>query len=68
MKKRGKTLTPRNPFALAARLRKGGAHDKRFKVKRRDDKQELKVLLKQKEKDDESSFSFCVAEFSLRSA
>ncbi|GGP25012.1 hypothetical protein [Silvimonas amylolytica] len=42
MKTRGKTLVPRNPFALAASQRHAGAHDKRHKIKRRDDKQALK--------------------------
>ncbi|GGP17841.1 hypothetical protein [Silvimonas iriomotensis] len=50
MKTRGKTLVPRNPFALAASQRHAGAHDKRHKVKRRDDKQALKRELSQMKK------------------
>ncbi|MCL2309979.1 MAG: hypothetical protein FWC42_06850 [Proteobacteria bacterium] len=45
MKKKGQTLVPRNPFALAARQRHAGAHDKTHKIKRRDDKQALRKLL-----------------------
>jgi hypothetical protein len=45
MKKKGKTLAPRNPFALAARQRRAGAHDKTYKIKRRDNRQALKKLL-----------------------
>lgn len=56
MKKKGKTLVPRNPYALAAKQRKSGAHDKCFKVRRRDEKQKLKALLRLQQKDDDSSF------------
>ncbi|MDR0770523.1 MAG: hypothetical protein LBE75_04925 [Burkholderiales bacterium] len=54
MKKRGRTLVPRNPFALVARQRRAGAHDKAHKIKRRDDRQALKKLLRT-EKDDDAS-------------
>lgn len=50
MKTRGKTLVPRNPFALAASQRHAGAHDKQHKVKRRDDKQALKREVAQMKK------------------
>ncbi|MDR3426591.1 hypothetical protein [Silvimonas sp.] len=50
MKTRGKTLVPRNPFALAATQRHAGAHDKAHKVKRRNDKQTLKRELAQMKK------------------
>ena len=57
MKKKGNTLVPRNPFALAARQRRAGAHDKTYKVKRRDDRQALRKLLNiEKEKDGDPSF------------
>ncbi|MCL2297056.1 MAG: hypothetical protein FWC38_08120 [Proteobacteria bacterium] len=46
MKKKGQMLAPRNPFALAARQRHAGAHDKAHKIKRRDDKQALRKLLR----------------------
>jgi hypothetical protein len=46
VKKKGKTLVPRNPFALAARQRRAGAHDKTHKIKRRDDRQALRKLLR----------------------
>ncbi len=45
MKKRGKTLVPRNPVALAARQRRAGVHDKAYKIRRRDDHQALRKLL-----------------------
>jgi hypothetical protein len=52
MKKRERTLVPRNPFALAARQRRAGAHDKAHKIKRRDDRQALRKLLHlEKDKD-----------------
>ncbi|MDR1529591.1 MAG: hypothetical protein LBS40_04230 [Burkholderiales bacterium] len=46
MKQHGKTIVPRNPVAPIARRRKAGAHDKTYKVKRRDNKQKLKQTLR----------------------
>ena len=55
MKKKGKTLVPRNPFAVAARQRRAGAHDKTYKIKRRDDRQTLRKLWPtEKEEDGET--------------
>ena len=47
MKQRGKTLVPRNPYAVAASLRKAGAHDKTAKIRRRDAKQALQRAVRQ---------------------
>lgn len=40
-----KTAKPRNPYALAARQRKAGAHGKSEKTQRRDARQQLKSRL-----------------------
>ncbi|MCL2871434.1 MAG: hypothetical protein FWF41_00355 [Betaproteobacteria bacterium] len=62
MKKKGKTLVPRNPFALAARQRRAGAHDKTYKVKRRDDRQALrKLAYSEKEEDGNPVLFYCRA-------
>lgn len=42
---------PRNPVALAARQRQGGAHDKSEKTRRRDARQALHKALKQGRED-----------------
>jgi hypothetical protein len=44
MKIRQKTIVPRNPVAVAASLRKAGAHETPEKVKRRDEKQRLRKI------------------------
>ena len=46
MKKRDKTIVPRNPFAVAARQRVAGAHEKSFKAMRQQQKQQLRHALK----------------------
>lgn len=47
MKTHQKTIVPRNPFAVAARRRKAGAHDKKHKIKRRNARQQLQRDLQQ---------------------
>lgn len=42
MKTRGKTLVPRNPFAVAAHRRKAGAHERTHKAQRHHDRQMLR--------------------------
>lgn len=49
MKTRQKTIVPLNPFALAARRRKAGAHDKKHKIKRRDARQRLRQDLQRQD-------------------
>ena len=46
MKNRDKTIVPRNPFAVAARQRVSGAHEKSFKAMRQQQKQLLRRALK----------------------
>ncbi len=48
MKNRDKTIVPRNPFAVAARQRVSGAHEKSVKALRQKRKQELLHALKWK--------------------
>jgi hypothetical protein len=47
MKYKQNTLVPRNPFAIAAKRRKAGAHELPQKTKRRDEKQQLKKMLRE---------------------
>ncbi len=54
MKTRGKTIVPRNPFAMAASHRKAGAHDKPEKVKRQHARQALQRDLRER-KDEEDA-------------
>jgi hypothetical protein len=58
VKKKGQTLVPRNPFALAARQRRAGAHDKTRKIKRRDDRQALRKLLHSEKEEDGNAVLF----------
>jgi hypothetical protein len=58
VKKKVPTLTPRNPFALAARQRHAGAHDKTHKIKRRDDRQALRKLLRTEKQEDGDAVLF----------
>ena len=46
MKTRNKTIVPRNPFAVVARQRVAGAHEKSFKAMRQQQKQQLRQALK----------------------
>ena len=55
MKTRQKPIVPRNPFALAARRRKAGAHDKKHKSKRRDARQRLRQDLQRDDNGGDSS-------------
>lgn len=57
MKRKGKTLVPRNPFAVAARQRHAGVHQKTHKIKRRDDRQALRKLMRTEE--DGDTVLFC---------
>lgn len=43
MKKRGHTIVPRNPYALAAHQRKAGAHNTLEKRERRDSRRRFKL-------------------------
>lgn len=47
MKQRGKTIVPRNPYAIAASYRKAGAHEKTAKIRRRDARQALQRALRE---------------------
>jgi hypothetical protein len=58
VKKKGHTLVPRNPFALAARQRHAGAHYKTHKIKRRDDRQVLRKLLRTGKEEDGNTVLF----------
>ncbi|MBP6344313.1 MAG: hypothetical protein KA346_00155 [Neisseriaceae bacterium] len=46
MKTRGKTLAPRNPYAVLAKQRSAGAHEKTNKAKRQQAKQHLRSAIK----------------------
>jgi len=46
MKTRGKTLAPRNPYAILAKQRSAGAHEKSNKAKRQQANQRLRQAIK----------------------
>ncbi|MBP6861303.1 MAG: hypothetical protein KBC57_02985 [Neisseriaceae bacterium] len=46
MKTRGKTLAPRNPYAVLAKQRVAGAHEKTNKAKRQRANQQLRQAIK----------------------
>lgn len=50
MKIRGKTLAPRNPYAVLAKQRAAGAHEKTHKAKRQQANQRLRQSLSQADK------------------
>ncbi|MBP6562517.1 MAG: hypothetical protein KA214_03475 [Neisseriaceae bacterium] len=50
MKTRGKTLAPRNPYAVLAKQRVAGAHEKTHKAKRKQAKRQLQLTLSQADK------------------
>lgn len=51
MKTRNKTVVPRNPYAVAATLKKAGKHEKSNKAKRQENKQTLSKILKNESDD-----------------
>lgn len=51
MKTRNKTVVPRNPYAVAATLKKAGKHEKSNKAKRQENKQTLNKLIKNENDD-----------------